>query len=412
MSEIPSRVNNATLAREQFGELADHLFHHLTTTDALADAAAIALMNTGHAQRAAWIDAASQGRRPADAPPELLRLVDAMRKTPPWLDRRRMERGRKAIVRPGLLTGYALIYRSLVMSYLQAAGNKPLAFSGRLEQQATRRIYETASFVVDVCQGRGPLPGTRAFSTVVAVRILHASLRVKLEKSPRWNTPAWGRPINESDMAGTQLLFSLSLIDGVEALGARVSEEDREALIHFWTYLGFLLGVPDRLNPRSYTEARRLWDLLWLTTGEPDGDSRALAHALILADLTITQTRAERALARQRHAFLYELSRALIGDANADKLNFPRSRRWRTAVQLLRRGISVSGPIYKLPFSGPLRPVGIRMARFLVDLGVDAQHPHTHGAAGARSTRLSPFHALFGATREHAAPSAPEAPRP
>jgi hypothetical protein len=49
----------------------------------------------------------------------------------------------------------------------------------------------------------------------VRVRLIHARVRHALSRSPAWRPDAWGAPINQYDMAGTVLLFSSKLFEGL-----------------------------------------------------------------------------------------------------------------------------------------------------------------------------------------------------
>lgn len=73
-------------------------------------------------------------------------------------------------------------------------------------------------------------------------------------------------------MAGTLLLFSLGNVAGSQAL-ACISRRDKDAVYHFWRYVGFLLGVDVELLPTDEADTRRL---LWLQADyefRPDDDS-------------------------------------------------------------------------------------------------------------------------------------------
>jgi hypothetical protein len=49
------------------------------------------------------------------------------------------------LLRTGFLGGIVLGFRSLVAGYCSPAGNKPLAFSGRLREAAPRRLSRPAA---------------------------------------------------------------------------------------------------------------------------------------------------------------------------------------------------------------------------------------------------------------------------
>jgi len=81
----------------------------------------------------------------------------------------------------------------------------------------------------------------------VRVRLIHAQVRRLLLESGQWRPDAWGAPINQCHMAGTNLMFGVGVLDGLTRLGYRFKSVEREALIHLWRYAGYLLGVENEL---------------------------------------------------------------------------------------------------------------------------------------------------------------------
>src|SRR4029079_10235172 len=118
------------------------------------------------------------------------------------------------------------------------------------------------------------------FKSVIRVRLMHAFVRHKLLRSG-WETDRWGGPINQADMAGTVLSFSVTYLIGLRLLGFVIPRRDREALVHLWRYVGRLLGVSDTLLPATEKESLRLLWLVAATQHGPDDDGRALARALL-----------------------------------------------------------------------------------------------------------------------------------
>jgi hypothetical protein len=205
------------------------------------------------------------------------------------------------------------------------AGNKPLAFSGRLEEDAPRRLAETSRFVEAVTAPGGLRPRGDGLACAVRVRLVHAAVRRMLARSSIWRAEAWGAPINQADMAGTVMLFSLLVLDGLERLGVRTTRAEREDYLHLWRYTAYLLGVDEELRCASEAEARALWDLLSSTQDDPDDDSRALARALMESPVRGARRPADLARARRMRPVGYALSRYLLGDAYADRLGYPRT---------------------------------------------------------------------------------------
>ncbi|NMO18846.1 DUF2236 domain-containing protein [Pyxidicoccus fallax] len=337
---FPSRYVGLTEARARHGERVDRLGRFLTRGDPLADAAVAALAERGPRAREQAIQAALHG--PSEGVPEALAaLVAHCSDVPFWVDFERAARGGAVCMRAGVLSGMVLGLKSLVGGYCSPAGNKPLIFSGRLQETAARRLAETGRFVQAVCERDGMRPGHEGWRTSVRVRLMHAQVRHLLSKDPRWKAEDWGTPINQVDMAGTVLLFSHVLAQGLQQLGVTLSRDEREDLLHLWRHVGRVLGTEEELLSTSEHEAEVLWGLITMTQAPPDEDSRTLARALLESPLRDAKTRSERLATERFVSITYALSRYLIGDTYADALGYPKSR-WRFALPAVR-ALIVSG---------------------------------------------------------------------
>lgn len=321
----PARFLLDASTRARFGERAQRLGGRFFDGDPAADAAVASLTHLSGPARNALVDAAVRAGADAatDAPEPLRALVRACERTPMWADFDTMNRGGAAFVRRGLLGGLVLGTYALPASYCSPAGNKPLTFTGRLEAEAPRRLAETGRFVQLVCQPDAMRPGHPGWVAAVKVRLMHASVRAMCLRSPRWDLRAWGTPINQPDTAGTGLLFSWIVLDGLDRLGFGIEGEDRHGLLHLWRYASWVLGVNDDLLWSSEAEAASSWDLLRSTQGPPDGDSRDLVRALLGAGIQGARTPEERTRALRMLPVSHALTRYFLGDGLADSLGLP-----------------------------------------------------------------------------------------
>ncbi|HEY1333864.1 MAG TPA: oxygenase MpaB family protein, partial [Myxococcaceae bacterium] len=336
----------------------------------LADAAVEALAPHTAPVRERLVDQALRGEL-RGVPPELRALREALGALPFWADLERARRGGEVLLKSGFFGGIVLGFRSLVAGYCSPAGNKPLAFSGRLREAAPRRLSETSRFVSLVYQPGSFAPGAPGWVAAARVRLMHAQIRRMLRGSPRWDAGAWGAPINQVDMAGTTLLFSLVLVDGLRMLGFRIDREDCEDVLHLWRIGGWVLGVDPELLCATEPEARVLWELLESTQAPPDADSAALAAALLEGPVHEARTAEERARAERFLPVAYGIGRYLVGDRYADALGYPRTP-WRFAAPALRALISGTGRLVgRLPGIDRLAlEAGIRYWRRTVEVGL------------------------------------------
>jgi hypothetical protein len=235
------------------------------------------------------------------------------------------------------------------MAYTSPAGNKPLVFSGRLADKASRRLQETALFVRATIAPGGMRPHAPGWRSTLQVRLIHAQVRRMILASGRWDPDAWGTPINQHDELGTSLLFSSVVLEGLRQLGIRVTAADAESYMHLWRWSGWLMGIEPDLLPATESEAHRLAALMAATQDPPDDDSRLLARALLEAPLREARP-GSLAQAQRTVRIGRALCRMFVGDAVADGLGVPRTG-WARATPWLR---PVVGGIDRLGRVSPL----------------------------------------------------------
>lgn len=330
---FPARMKNTTTAAQRFGALVPRMASWLVAGDPCADQLVHDTRSwpQGRLQRTVEL-ALRQGLAAVDDPPDSLRELVAIAQTlPTWLDPKRVERGAAFFMSTHALGGLVLGARSLILGYAAPAGNKPLVMSGRLERSVNRRLAETSKFVFDVSRPEGLRPGGDGVVSSVMVRLIHARVRQMIHATSGWNEE-WGVPINQHDMMGTVLLFSLVLLEGLEQLGLRPSADEAEDYLHLWRYVGYLLGVDPELLPATRAEAERLKAFIDLTQGEPDDDARQLTRAFLEAGGAQAPTEES---ARRSVAVGQALARELLGKQMADALAIPDSP-YRLALPLVK----------------------------------------------------------------------------
>jgi hypothetical protein len=338
VTAFPSRYVNLAAARLRFGDRVDRLGAFLSAVDGPADRVveAIEALPKGEGWRL-FEEGLRGGSRAIPGAPRAIRdLLDAATEVPAWVDWATCDRGGEMLMRVGVLGGAVLGSHSLVLGYASPAGNKPLVLSGRLQQQAMRRLNETARFVQAVCRPGGMRPFADGWQITLKVRLIHAQVRRMILKTGTWNERAWGAPVNQHDMAGTTLLFSVAIMDGLRKLGVRIDTDEGERYMHLWRWVGHVIGVDPNLLPASEPDATRLADLIAATMGPPDQDSRDLTKALFDAAFEGAVTPKQKRDAARRVLFGTTLCRELVGDELADALHIPRNS-VRFALPMVRR---------------------------------------------------------------------------
>ncbi|MCB9779503.1 MAG: DUF2236 domain-containing protein [Alphaproteobacteria bacterium] len=351
-------------------------FH--TQGDPLADDVAAGIV----AGRIAWpaLEAMLAGRpQGPDAPAPLRALADRLWATPLWVDPARLALASEVVQRTGVLGGVVLALYALPLGYLSGAGVKPLVSTGRLVDRAPRRLAETNRFLVEVTRPGGMAPGAEGWRICGRVRVVHALVRQRLQRDPDWRHDAWGLPVNQAHMAGTNLLFSLHGLDGLRTLGVRFSPEEVDALLHLWRAVGHQVGVVDELSCATEADSRRLWATIRAAEAPPDQDSRALARSLIEQAVPAVLGHLLPAGARAPGLvpLLYRLSTALLGRETAAALGYPPVPGPLLAAPLLR---TLVGGVESLRGESPraralLVGLGGRVNAALADAALQAEGP-------------------------------------
>jgi hypothetical protein len=138
----------------------------------------------------------------------------------------------------------SLGFLSLPYCYAAKSGVQTLYLSDRFRNQTKQRLEETARFVETALLLGFPDQEEAAKRSIISVRLGHAMFR----RSVKSRIPKEaGRPINQEDMAGTQLAFSFLVLRGLRRLGHEITIEDANHWLEAWKTIGRWLGVDDAL---------------------------------------------------------------------------------------------------------------------------------------------------------------------
>jgi len=148
-----------------------------------------------------------------------------------------------------------------------------------LTQAARRRVFETAQFLFDVLDEGGLTPKGRGVRACQLIRLKHAVLRNLLTSGH--DVEKDGIPVNQEDLQGTLLLFTVAPLDVLRKLDLPVSADEASAWVHTWAVIGHLLGIDGRLLPRSAAEAEVKLMAFRRRHFEATPEGRALGQALV-----------------------------------------------------------------------------------------------------------------------------------
>lgn len=324
---------------------------HMLMGDTLADAVVQMYKDLPTGQGRKLMDQAlEQGIDSVDNPPQpLIDLFAQVDDEPIWLDRDKLKLGCEVSRRVGPFGELVLRNLALMGGYLGGAAAKPLVFTGQLDRMTPRRLVETGKFWMDVTTVGGLERDQEGFKSAVRVRLMHAQVRRMLLESGKWNSE-WGHPLNQWDSMATILEFSSIFLTGLRAMGFLFSKREREAVIHLWRYVGYLMGVEERVLPANEADSMRALYHVMATVCEPDEDSLRLGQSLASAPPTLDgEGPLLQRLGDLEQTLRAGYTRYVLGDVAGDRLGLPKVR-WaklfwpaqvplRVGSELLRKSI-------------------------------------------------------------------------
>jgi hypothetical protein len=172
----------------------------------------------------------------------LTNFLIGRKKQPTWFNEKKLQNGQKLFKQYAMEMMALLGAMSLPYCYAASPGNKALYLSDKMRNSPGKRLIDTASFVIAVLS-----PGSLADDAygnihINKVRLIHAMARYYLIKLPTWNKD-WGQPINQEDMAGTNLAFSYVILLGMQQSGFILSDKEKEDFLFAWRYIGYQLNI-------------------------------------------------------------------------------------------------------------------------------------------------------------------------
>lgn len=200
-----------------------------------------------------------------ETPPELADLIAAMEAKPEWIDFDLIERGAaRARLSAGLIAPF-VTRGAFIATFTNSYAALPMTITGALSgTRAAHRVNETTAFFAATT-----LPGALdrfapGFEAAALVRVMHSLVRYNVLKPAKggrrrrtWDADVYGMPIPQLDQLPAGMIGPyLTALRAVRA-GREFTPGER-AMVEFYRYRCFLLGLPEELLP---SDARGIVDL-------------------------------------------------------------------------------------------------------------------------------------------------------
>ena len=301
--------------------------------------------------------------------PTFSTLTEQFSSHPNWFDPKLAHIGAVAYRRYPLMLIWLLRNVALMAGYSIPALSLPLIQTGALMHDALPRLMRTYAYILAVSEhpqsnmsarhNHQPIEqvlaiGSEGWRQSIKVRQIHTLVRQNLLKGKgnaatsvigeidqhhnpdgSWNTAYWGVPINQTDMIATHLQFSLLIMRGLRLLGARISKEEAEGILHLWNLASYWMGVDLQRLPKDEAACWE-WLYTYLSIQQLDFKmGQPLAKAL--HDLPRQLMGEDNRRGRFVEMVNASVTRTLVGDDIGDGLDLPKSK--------IRFGVLSSVPI-------------------------------------------------------------------
>ena len=295
---------------------------------------------------------------------DFMALAKQFGRHPNWYDPKLAQIGAIAYRRYPLMLIWLLRNVALMAGYSIPALSLPLIQTGALMHDALPRLMRTYAYILAVSEHpqlktsttihKVLAIGSEGWRQSIKVRQIHTLVRQNLLKGKlnvadeviadsnqhynadgSWNTDYWGVPINQSDMIATHLQFSLLIMRGLQILGARISPEEAEGILHLWNLASYWMGVDLARLPKDEAACWE-WLYTYLSIQQLDFKmGQPLARAL--HDLPRQLMGEDNRKGRFVEMVNASVTRTLVGDDIGDGLDLPKSK--------IRFGVLSSVPI-------------------------------------------------------------------
>lgn len=261
---------------------------------------------------------------PKDTPESLVQLVREASVTPEWFDNELLVTASKAFFRnvDVILGSFAV---AAIVEGFSTLISKSFRIRSRVATNGIRRLKQNILQLTEQFLPGGMYPGGDAWRLSLRIRLVHAQSRKLIKESDEWDIDEYGIPISAAHLLLASATFSGRLMQFVNRLGGDYDEQEREAYVHVWRLTALTMGVPEEILFTDFASSIEAYRIGSLCEPPADEDSIIMANSIInSAPLFIgcSEPKMRKKMALQ----YYQISRELIGDAIADKLQFPRRR--------------------------------------------------------------------------------------
>ncbi len=223
-------------------------------SDPLADAAFARILADGEQSRIGQMFAGldtNNAAPPAALFPQASEFIATTGRLPAWVDLKRIQDGEATFWKHAYGIALVLLAKSLPEGYAAPNLARILNMSGDLRTRTYKRLLATLQLVLNVSSCTGFGPNGRAIISAQKLRLLHAGTRFIARKTLTDFEARYGVPVNQEDMLGTILGFSLLVINGLRTLDSGLTKKEEEDFLYVWKVFGIMMGIHPPGEPEN-----------------------------------------------------------------------------------------------------------------------------------------------------------------
>ncbi|MDW3192596.1 MAG: oxygenase MpaB family protein [Cytophagales bacterium] len=201
-------------------------------------------------------------------------LLDELNKQLAEFDQVLLEQGHLVFEKYAVPIMAVLALYALPYCYAGENGSKVLVQSKYLVENPRKRLEETGEFLFAVGSKNAFTHEGFGLLQCMKVRLLHAGARFYAKVDGEVS-------VNQEDLLGTNLAFSLITIRGLQKVGVEMSADEKYAYIYLWNCVGLLLGINSTLLPSDIRQAAVLERAIRIRQFRPNADGATLMQSLV-----------------------------------------------------------------------------------------------------------------------------------
>jgi len=287
--------HNLDALRQIGDDKADSIVHHLMTSGKPSEL-------YDFLKSESWLDV--DGLQIKDQ--QFRKFIYAENELPGWANQNKMNNASALFRSNGNEFLFMLGIVSLPYCYAAANGAKALYHTEKIRKNTEKRLLDTTAFIIGIMRKEAFNDDGHGFLVVKQVRLRHALARYHLQNIPdikQLNE----MPLNQEDMAGTNLAFSYVALKAMPLIGVNIPAETQNDYLHFWGVIGFLLGLNSNLVTLDLKSA------FWLEKRIAHRQFRSSTEGLVLTEKLVSHYK-DQIPNKMTTLLIKPLMRRLLGD--------------------------------------------------------------------------------------------------